>query len=44
MTTWGFTGIDIDWEYLAADDRNGRPADYKSFPKFMANLKKALKD
>ncbi|KAE8361527.1 glycoside hydrolase [Aspergillus caelatus] len=44
MTTWGFTGIDIDWEYPAADDRNGRPQDYKDFPKFMANLKKALSD
>ncbi|PIG82157.1 hypothetical protein AARAC_000133 [Aspergillus arachidicola] len=35
MTTWGFTDIDIDWEYPAADDH---------FPKFMANLKKALTD
>jgi chitinase len=42
MTTWGFTGVDIDWEYPAADDRNGRAEDYTNFPIFLANLKGAL--
>ncbi|RFU27961.1 hypothetical protein B7463_g8376, partial [Scytalidium lignicola] len=42
MTTWGFTGVDIDWEYPAADDRNSRPEDYENFPKFLSNLKTAL--
>lgn len=42
MNTYGFTGVDIDWEYPAADDRNGRAEDYENFPKFLANLKKAL--
>ncbi|KAF7165321.1 hypothetical protein CNMCM5623_009526 [Aspergillus felis] len=42
MTTYGFTGIDIDWEYPAAGDRNGRDADYANYPKFLAQLKKAL--
>ncbi|KAH8696452.1 hypothetical protein BGW36DRAFT_381047 [Talaromyces proteolyticus] len=44
MTTWGFTGVDIDWEYPAAGDRNGRAEDYKNFPIFLANLRKALDD
>ncbi|KAK9418096.1 putative chitinase [Seiridium unicorne] len=44
MMTWGFTGVDIDWEYPAADDRSGRESDYDSYPKFLANLKSALKD
>ncbi|KAJ6191606.1 Glycoside hydrolase superfamily [Penicillium mononematosum] len=42
MSTYNFDGVDIDWEYPAADDRNGRPEDFHNFPKFMANLKKAL--
>ncbi|KAL7892931.1 hypothetical protein HDV64DRAFT_272901 [Trichoderma sp. TUCIM 5745] len=44
MQTWGFTGIDIDWEYPAADGRNGHPQDYAKFPKFLANLKSALRE
>jgi chitinase len=32
MATWGFTGVDIDWEYPAADDRNGRAEDYGNYP------------
>ncbi|ODM14596.1 hypothetical protein SI65_09941 [Aspergillus cristatus] len=38
----GFTGVDIDWEYPAAGDRNGRAEDYNNFPGFLANLKKVL--
>jgi chitinase len=44
MTTYGFTGIDIDWEYPAAGDRNGRDSDYANFPTFLARLRKALDD
>ncbi|KAL4875746.1 hypothetical protein BJY04DRAFT_223740 [Aspergillus karnatakaensis] len=43
MSTYDFDGIDLDWEYPVADDRSGRPEDYKNFPSFIANLKKALK-
>ncbi|KAI9371140.1 hypothetical protein BJX61DRAFT_548473 [Aspergillus egyptiacus] len=42
MATYGFDGVDIDWEYPGADDRSGRKEDYANFPRFMANLKKAL--
>ncbi|KAJ6105101.1 hypothetical protein N7523_010175 [Penicillium sp. IBT 18751x] len=42
MNTYGFTGVDIDWEYPAATDRNDRSEDYANFPKFLARLKKAL--
>ncbi|PWY73016.1 glycoside hydrolase [Aspergillus heteromorphus CBS 117.55] len=44
MSTYGFTGVDIDWEYPAASDRNGRAEDYENYPTFLANLKKALAD
>ncbi|PYH81904.1 chitinase [Aspergillus uvarum CBS 121591] len=42
MVQNGFDGVDIDWEYPAADDRNGRPEDYKNYPIFLNNLRKAL--
>lgn len=42
MMTWGFTGVDIDWEYPAADDRNGRAEDYDNYPIFLKNLKASL--
>lgn len=42
LSTHNLDGVDLDWEYPVADDRSGRPEDFKNFPEFMANLKSAL--
>ncbi|KAJ5337537.1 glycoside hydrolase [Penicillium brevicompactum] len=42
LSTHNLDGVDLDWEYPSADDRNGRAEDYKNFPDFIANLKSAL--
>ncbi|KAK3315445.1 hypothetical protein B0H66DRAFT_521857 [Apodospora peruviana] len=42
MSTYGFDGVDLDWEYPEADDRGGRSVDYANFPKFMNRLKSGL--
>ncbi|RSL96918.1 hypothetical protein CEP52_011197 [Fusarium oligoseptatum] len=42
MATYGFDGVDLDWEYPQAKDRFGRDVDYVNFPKFMERLKTAL--
>ncbi|KFY85211.1 hypothetical protein V498_07750 [Pseudogymnoascus sp. VKM F-4517 (FW-2822)] len=39
MQTYGFDGVDIDWEYPAADDRGGVPADFSNFPTFLDELR-----
>ncbi|KAK2669844.1 Chitinase II [Fusarium oxysporum f. sp. vasinfectum] len=44
MQTWGFSGVDIDWEYPVDHDRNGRESDFKAYPRFMKRLKSALQD
>jgi chitinase len=41
MRTYGFDGIDIDWEYPAADDRGGVPADTANLVSFLKELKVA---
>ena len=42
MRTYGFDGIDIDWEYPAAGDRSGVPADTANFVLFMEEMRAAL--
>ncbi|KAK7941547.1 glycoside hydrolase family 18 protein [Apiospora aurea] len=44
MLTYGFTGVDIDWEYPVAANRNGRPEDFETLPKFLSNLRSSLDD
>lgn len=34
--------MDLDWEYLSADNCNGCIEDYKNFPDFIVNLKSVL--
>ncbi|KAF2018022.1 glycoside hydrolase family 18 protein [Aaosphaeria arxii CBS 175.79] len=42
MNTYGFDGVDIDWEYPVADDRGGRKEDYENFVTWMKRLKAKL--
>ncbi|CAG8960671.1 hypothetical protein HYFRA_00013439, partial [Hymenoscyphus fraxineus] len=42
LDTYGFDGVDLDWEYPGADDRGGTDADYKNYVSFLANLRSTL--
>lgn len=42
MATYGFDGVDLDWEYPQADDRGGQPADTENYATLARELKAAL--
>lgn len=42
MATYGFDGVDIDWEYPVAEERSGSEADYTNYVTFLKNLKAAF--
>ncbi|KAJ6031531.1 hypothetical protein N7540_002263 [Penicillium herquei] len=42
LDTYGFDGVDLDWEYPVESDRGGPDADYDNYPTFLANLRDAL--
>ena len=42
METYGFDGVDVDWEYPVAQERSGNPEDFKNYVTFLQNLRKAL--
>lgn len=42
MSTFGFDGVDLDWEYPVAPERGGNSADFANYVSFLKNLKAAL--
>lgn len=42
ITSNGFDGIDIDWEYPVADDRGGIQADFDNYVTFLKRLRSRL--
>ncbi|CEL06913.1 hypothetical protein ASPCAL10081 [Aspergillus calidoustus] len=39
MQTWGFDGVDLDWEYPGADDRGGVPEDTANFVDLLKDMR-----
>ncbi len=39
MTTWGFQGVDLDWEYPAVVSRGGQPYDTANFVSLVQEMR-----
>ncbi|KAL8729755.1 MAG: hypothetical protein Q9181_004891 [Wetmoreana brouardii] len=42
ISKYGLDGVDIDWEYPAATDRGGKPADTQNFILLMSEIREAF--
>ena len=42
MSTYGFDGIDLDWEYPAASDRGGLPGDTENYVALVKDMRAAF--
>ncbi|KAL3418044.1 glycosyl hydrolase family 18 [Phlyctema vagabunda] len=42
MSTYGFDGVDLDWEYPGADDRGGNSADAANYVTFCKEMRAAF--
>ncbi|KAF2996314.1 hypothetical protein E8E14_001197 [Neopestalotiopsis sp. 37M] len=42
MATYGFDGVDMDWEYPVAPERSGVTEDFENYVSFLKNLRNAL--